>query len=556
MVSPVSGTSATPSNSLRITGLASGIDTEQVVSDLMKAARIPRDQVYQKQQWVEWQQGAYRDINLAMDTFRTAEENLRLESTFNAYNATSSNPTVASVKTTGNAVQGSYTVNVTQTAQVATFISASPVLDSTGAQATSSGIILPAGQTASITVSNAAGTTATIAIDDTFTFKSLADAITNAVDSNNVSLGLRASFDDATHSFLISTKDTGAANGFTIKNTLDGSGNPMGNIAEVMNGGVIGSSTGGTTTAISRSGLDAKMDITVTSTSNGTTSTTTTSVTQATNNITALGLNITALTTGTTTISVNTDTDGVYNNIKGFVDAYNTLIDSINTKLNEKRYRDYPPLTEEQRSAMTDKQVELWEEKAKSGLLSRDPTLQDIADNLRNAINTPVMSIGSNAIRTLSSIGIGTEFLKSDGTLAIDYDNSGKLQIDETKLRDAIANSPNDVMNLFTMSDLSANYTANPPIKARTDYEGIGSRLYDIANESISKLNDRAGIPNLSTVDTSALGQQIKDLSDQLSQWDDRLSLLQDRYNKEFTAMETAINKFNAQGGYLSQALG
>lgn len=555
MVSSVSGAS-TASNSLRITGLASGMDTEQMVSDLMKAARIPRDQVYQKQQWVQWQQGAYRDINLAMDTFRKAEENLRFQSTFNAYSATSSNPAAATATATGNAVQGSYSVNVTQTAQVATFISANPVLDSTGAQATSSAKVLPAGQTASITVTNASGNTATIAIDDTFTFKSLADAITNAADSNNTSLGLRASFDDTTHSFVISTKDTGSTNGFTISNTLDGSGNPMGNVADVMNGGVIGSSSGGTTNTISRSGLDAKVDITVSSTSNGTTSSTTTSITQATNNISALGLNITAISAGSTTVSVKTDTDGVYNNIKGFVDAYNTLIDTINTKVNEKRNRDYPPLTEEQRSSMTDKQIELWEEKAKSGLLSHDSTLQDIADRLRNSINTPVQSIANSSIRTLSSIGIGTEFLKSDGTIAMDYDNSGKLKIDETKLRDAIANHPDDVMNLFTKADPQADYTVTPPVKARTDYEGIGSRLYDIANESISQLNDRAGIPNMSTADTSALGQQLKDFADQLSRWDDRLSLLQDRYNKEFTAMESAINKFNAQGGYLSQSLG
>ncbi|NHM29957.1 flagellar filament capping protein FliD [Neobacillus terrae] len=544
MVTPVDGTSST-SNSLRITGLASGMDTEKMVSDLMKAARIPRDQVYQKQQWVEWQQGAYRDINLAMKTFQSAEENLRFQSSFNPYSATSSDTSAATVTTGSNVLQGTYKVTINSIASAATLISGGAVKNSLGTSAQSGDTVLVAGTSAAsfqIQPPTPAGgnTPPPVKIDvgTSDTFQDIANQITSKVS------GLKASFDSTTSRFVLTATSMGDQGNFTISNV-------SGNVAEVIvNGGTVNAAT--STFSASFKGTDANVDITAPG------STSAIKVTQSTNNISALGLNLTLLKpTGNNSIDINvkTDTDTVYNNIKGFVDAYNTLIDSINTKLNEKRYRDYPPLTDEQRSSMTDKQIDLWEEKAKSGLLNHDPTLNDIVNRLRSSIVSPVQSI-TGSMRTLSSVGIGTEFLKSDGTLAKDYDNSGKLQIDETKLRDAIANHPDDVMNLFTKDDPSANYTANPLIKARTDYEGIGTRLYDIANESISKLNDRAGIPNLLTVDTSALGQQIKDLTDQLSRWDDRLSLLQDRYNKEFTAMETAINKFNAQGGYLSQSLG
>ena len=35
----------------------------------------------------------------------------------------------------------------------------------------------------------------------------------------------------------------------------------------------------------------------------------------------------------------------------------------------EKRYRDFPPLTEKQKEDMEEREIELWEEKAKSGML-------------------------------------------------------------------------------------------------------------------------------------------------------------------------------------------
>ena len=68
-------------------------------------------------------------------------------------------------------------------------------------------------------------------------------------------------------------------------------------------------------------------------------------------------------------LDVATDVDGIYEKIKDFVTQYNELIDMVNGKLTEKKYRDYTPLTEEQKKDMTEKQIELWEEKAKSGLL-------------------------------------------------------------------------------------------------------------------------------------------------------------------------------------------
>nr|WP_200908438.1 flagellar cap protein FliD N-terminal domain-containing protein [Rossellomorea vietnamensis] len=48
---------------MRIGGLASGMDTDQIIKDLMKAERIPLDKLEQKKQYLEWQRDDYRDMN-------------------------------------------------------------------------------------------------------------------------------------------------------------------------------------------------------------------------------------------------------------------------------------------------------------------------------------------------------------------------------------------------------------------------------------------------------------------------------------------------------------
>ena len=48
---------------MRIGGLASGMDTESIIRDMMNANRIPLDKITQKKQYLEWQLDDYRSIN-------------------------------------------------------------------------------------------------------------------------------------------------------------------------------------------------------------------------------------------------------------------------------------------------------------------------------------------------------------------------------------------------------------------------------------------------------------------------------------------------------------
>ena len=48
-------------------------------------------------------------------------------------------------------------------------------------------------------------------------------------------------------------------------------------------------------------------------------------------------------------LNVSTDVDAIYDKIKQFVDKYNELVEQINGKVNEKKNRDYHPLTAEEK---------------------------------------------------------------------------------------------------------------------------------------------------------------------------------------------------------------
>lgn len=66
----------------------------------------------------------------------------------------------------------------------------------------------------------------------------------------------------------------------------------------------------------------------------------------------------------------------------------------------------YEPLTDDEKSAMSDSEVEKWEEKIKSSLLRRDDSLESVMNLMTNAMSQPVTIDGKKYY--LSSFGIKT----------------------------------------------------------------------------------------------------------------------------------------------------
>jgi flagellar hook-associated protein 2 len=218
------------------------------------------------------------------------------------------------------------------------------------------------------------------------------------------------------------------------------------------------------------------------------------------------------------------------------LDKYNEVIAKLNTETKEAKYRDYTPLLDEQKEAMSDKQIELWEEKAKSGLLRSDSILTSALTEMRRSLSSPVTGVTDTKFDTLSEIGITTG----------SYLEDGKLYINETKLKEAITQNGSKVMELFTKSSDSTVSTT------KFNESGLGQRLYDQIVSSMGKITDKAGSV-ASLTDNSILGKSIDRMDDEIDRWQDRLSQIEDRYWRQFTAMEQAMNKANSQSSWLAQ---
>ena len=234
-------------------------------------------------------------------------------------------------------------------------------------------------------------------------------------------------------------------------------------------------------------------------------------------------------------LSVSNNTDDVFDKIKDFVETYNTLIDSLNSKVNETYYRDYGPLTEEQREQLSDKQQEDWEEKAKSGMLRRDSILQDALSSMRRDFYSPVNNEASTGVfNQLAAIGI---------TTTKDYMAGGKLEINEAKLREAIEEDPAAVENLFRGDGNSFGE------------KGIVRRLEDTLKGVKDKIYERAGRTSWNASQYT-IGRNMSDLDKQIERFESRLKQIEDRYWRQFTAMEKAMAQANQQASYLMQQFG
>ncbi|KIO60680.1 hypothetical protein B4166_0559 [Caldibacillus thermoamylovorans] len=231
------------------------------------------------------------------------------------------------------------------------------------------------------------------------------------------------------------------------------------------------------------------------------------------------------------TINVNNDNDALFENIKNFVDKYNELVEKIEKKLSEPKYKDYLPLTDDEKEELSETQQEKWENMAKSGILRNDSILSGLITQMRTAIYSGVNQDDlDSAMKSLSAIGITTT---ADFTTA-------KLEINESKLKAAIEKDPNSIELLF-------NGTG-----ATDGQKGVIQRLYDKVNATMDQLKERAG-NSYSVNNQFTIGRQLDDLDDRIERFEDRLADLETRYYSQFTAMEQAIQKANSQAAYLAQ---
>lgn len=236
-------------------------------------------------------------------------------------------------------------------------------------------------------------------------------------------------------------------------------------------------------------------------------------------------------------VNVNQDTDSIYNSITDFVNKYNDLLTSLNTKINEPVFRDFQALTDDQKKAMNETDIANWEAKSKSGLLARDSSLQQLRNSMRQISYSSVSNLPSD-MNALYEIGISTSSYTQG-----DLTNAGKLTIDATKLKDAIARDPQGVVKIF----------ANQTLTDKTSEQGVMQRLYSSSSSTITSIIKTAGSGSEAYDKvTNTLGHQVNDLNVKILEMQDKLTTKENNYYSMFSKMDTAISNSNAQVNWLA----
>ncbi|MGF9699798.1 flagellar filament capping protein FliD [Paenibacillus sp. MABNR03] len=494
----------------RIMGMASGMDIESIVKQLMTAEKKPLDKLNQNKQIMEWKREGYRETSVKLVTFAQTKisDIFSKASALNAQTAkVTGNTSAVTAKATSSA-SGVMDITVKSLATAASAKSSNAPTN-VGSETDWGKVLL-----SDISGFSGSGDVeingATVTIDANETLKSFVDKI-----NSTKAAGVTAIFNSATGEVSITSKSTGVA-GNSIE--LD-----SGSTDVFTSLGLASKLTGGMDSSYTVNGLE---------------------MTNSSNAFTLNGVEITlnSVSTQATHVEVSKDTDKIVETVQSFVDAYNELLSFLNTKVNEERYSKYPPLTSDQKSEMSDSEIELWTNKAQSGMLKRDSILENTISEMRAAMVQGVKLTDGSTIN-LTQLGITTG----------GYESRGKLILNQDKLKTALDSNP-DIVNDFFSTNYSTSFS-------NTDYaqsDGIFAKMKKISTKALNSLYTTAGTSKVSTelsaafITDSIMGNQLRTLDTRISAMESRLTSKENNYYKKFTAMETALNKYNNTSSSLS----
>ena len=503
---------------VRLTGLISGMDTESLIQGMLDAQKLKNKKTTDKQTTLAWKQDKWKELNTKLYKLYTEDlSKMRLQGNYQTKKVTSSNADLVSVTGGVSATEGSHTLKINQ-------LATSQYVTGKKITATSSSKLVGLGIEAGTIINiGSAATPKTLTVDANTT---IANFVSKAKEA-----GLNASFDESQGRLFISSKESGVDNGFQVTATDADAGTVDANILNQLGLDNITLDADGKienpSTAFSTIVAASDSEIIY----NGAT------LKGSSNVITANGLNITlkgeTAVGETVSLNVSNDTKATYDMAKKFIKSYNDILKEMNTLYNADSTRKFAPLSDDEKEAMTDDEIEKWETKIKGSVLRRDSTMGALLNSMKSAMSTTVEVSGSKY--SLTSYGIQTSADYSEkGLLHISGDaDDSAFSADPDKLMKALEEDPDTVIEVLS---------------------GISKNLYKAMNDKMTSMpNVRSA---LTFYNDKTMATQQTAYTKQVSILEERLTDLENKYYKQFAAMESAMAKMQSQGDALSNMLG
>ena len=140
--------------------------------------------------------------------------------------------------------------------------------------------------------------------------------------------------------------------------------------------------------------------------------------------------------------------------IKNFLKEYNSIINEMDKLYNADSAKGYEPLTDDEKDAMSDSEVEKYEQKIKDAPLRRDSNLSTVSSTLKEVmssgleVNGKQMYLSDFGIETLSYF-TAAENEKNAYHIDGDADDSSTSG-NADKLKSMISSDPDTVVSFFS----------------------------------------------------------------------------------------------------------
>lgn len=538
---------------IRMTGMVSGLDTDSIVKELVSAYSTKKEKYKKEQTKLGWKQEIWKDLNKEVNTFYKSVGNLRFEGGYSTKKTTSSDTAKATVSAGSNAVTGTQKLHVLSTAQSGYLTGGKITASDSSAKVTSSTKLSELGFTEDETAlkfiakdKDGKDISADIKLSKDST---ISDAVKALRD-----VGLNASFDENNGRIFLSSSATGASTDFSLKSDgSDASKNLLNTLALNTDASEV---TEASKRATKIDGSDAAIVL------NGVV------YTSSSNNFSINGLSISvnavtdsvdlskAKTNGSLdadkisdmlvntplndseaiSITTSTDTQGIYDKIKDFITSYNNIINKMTKLYNADSAGNYEPLTDDEKSEMSDSEIEKWETKIKDSLLRRDSTL------------STVMSAMTTAMSGGATVNGKTYFLSNFGISTLGYMNAAENEQNAYHI-----DGDEDDENTSGNTDKLMTALNSDPDTVMDFMKQMATNLYNAIDKQMTSTTLRS---KYSIYNDKEMTTQYKNYTTTIKEWETKISDKEDYYYKKFSSMESALSKLNSQTSSLSGLFG
>lgn len=538
---------------IRMTGMVSGLDTDSIVKELVSAYSTKKEKYEKEQTKLGWKQEIWKDLNKEVNTFYKSVGNLRFAGGYSTKKTTSSDTTKATVSAGSNAVTGTQKLHVLSTAQSGYLTGGKITASDSSAKVTSSTKLSELGFTEDETAlkfiakdKDGKDISADIKLSKDSTINDAVKALRD--------VGLNASFDENNGRIFLSSSATGASTDFSLKSDgSDASKNLLNTLALNTDASEV---TEASKRATKIDGSDAAIVL------NGVV------YTSSSNNFSINGLSISvnavtdsvdlskAKTNGSLdadkisdmlvntplndseaiSITTSTDTQGIYDKIKDFITSYNNIINKMTKLYNADSAGNYEPLTDDEKSEMSDSEIEKWETKIKDSLLRRDSTL------------STVMSAMTTAMSGGATVNGKTYFLSNFGISTLGYMNAAENEQNAYHI-----DGDEDDENTSGNTDKLMTALNSDPDTVMDFMKQMATNLYNAIDKQMTSTTLRS---KYSIYNDKEMTTQYKNYTTTIKQWETKISDKEDYYYKKFSSMESALSKLNSQTSSLSGLIG